>query len=139
MTPSKFIKKPKKINWFFRFFYSINRTKTGRFEPVSVFFFLKTSLVNFLDENRTEPEMLTPNYYHCFKTWLRGRSGANPGSWVRLRLRVWLIIDPCQRKDEINYYNSLKTRFKSRPDVRLGLWVRLTIDLSQYKDKNNNY
>jgi hypothetical protein len=70
MTPSKVIKKPKKINWFFRFFSSVNRTETGRFEPVSVWFWFfffkkkKTGLVIFLDENRTEPEMLTPKIYH---------------------------------------------------------------------------
>jgi len=58
MTPSKVIKKPKKINWFFQFFSSINRTETGRFELVSVFFL--NGLVIFLDENRTEPEMFTP-------------------------------------------------------------------------------
>ena len=37
-----------------------NRTETRRFEPVSVFFFKKISLVIFLDKNITEPKIINP-------------------------------------------------------------------------------
>jgi len=38
-----------------------NRTETGRFDPVSVFFFKKKyfGLVIFFDKNRTEPKIIT--------------------------------------------------------------------------------
>ena len=41
-----------------------NRTETGRFDPVSVFFFKKKNigLVIFFDKNRTEPKMITPSF-----------------------------------------------------------------------------
>jgi len=68
------------------------------------------------------------DYYHCFKTQLRDRFGANPGSQAKLKLRVWSIIDPCQRKDEINYYNNLK----SQSYVRLRLSVRLNNNKNDY-------
>jgi hypothetical protein len=39
-----------------------NRTETGQFDPVSVFFFKKKKfgLVTFFDKNRTEPKMISP-------------------------------------------------------------------------------
>ena len=43
-----------------RFLSLKNRTETGRFEPVSVFF-LNFGLVIFFDKNRIEQKMITPN------------------------------------------------------------------------------
>jgi len=48
-----------------------NRTETGRFDPVSVFFQKKNfSLVTFFDKNRTEPKMITSTlnkWLGCFQ------------------------------------------------------------------------
>ena len=41
-----------------------NRTETGRFDPISVFFSKqkKFNLITFFDKNRTEPKMISPTF-----------------------------------------------------------------------------
>jgi hypothetical protein len=49
-----------------------NRTETGRFDLVSVFFSKKKnfSLVTFFDKNRTEPKMITPSAWASSRIWV---------------------------------------------------------------------
>jgi hypothetical protein len=62
--PSQTEKKSSKtgLNQFLSKKTEPNRTKTGQFEPVSVFFFLSFDLITFFfDKNRIEPKIITPN------------------------------------------------------------------------------
>jgi len=47
-------------NWFELVFSLKNRTETGRFDPVSFFFFKISVWLLFFDKNRIEPKMITP-------------------------------------------------------------------------------
>jgi len=68
IKPIKFLKKPAG-SVRFRFYKQKtektepNQTETGRFDPVSGFFFKKKKfgLVTFFDKNRAESKMITPS------------------------------------------------------------------------------
>jgi hypothetical protein len=50
---------PNRFEPIFSLKTELNRTETGWFDPVSVFF-KKFRFVIFFDKNRTEPKMITP-------------------------------------------------------------------------------
>jgi hypothetical protein len=54
------------------------QTETGRFDPVSVFFFKKKfGLVTFFDKNRTEPKIMTLISDHLFAKTLSSHGLCN--------------------------------------------------------------
>jgi hypothetical protein len=64
-TQTEKTRKKTEPNWYEQVFVlkKLNRTETGRFEPVLVFFLKIFGLVTFFYKNRTEPKMITPKIY----------------------------------------------------------------------------